>query len=262
MELDAVRSLLREKMNVHPELTAPLTLKGLRRILARENVAWFVRPLPRPAKLIPYLGHWAIVVDAKQPERQHCYLGAHELGHLWLHHDRHFDRTETRVYNMSDSWEADPEEDDAEIFATMVLQGPSLWRWEPVAQLQLPDPAEPPAPIVKPVPRSLQLDLTDIERAPRPWSGRACLEQESAGVWFYVEAPSGRCWRIYDVAVAGSRREVLELGDARAIARIFVPASGSRRMYRFKPRERHELSSAYVERQWHEATTLAAFAGR
>jgi Zn-dependent peptidase ImmA (M78 family) len=79
--------------------------------------------MPRMAQLVPYAGAWTIVLNKEAPLRRHTYLAAHELGHLWLHHDPQHDRAE-RVYNMGQHWPDDPREDDAELFATLVLMGP------------------------------------------------------------------------------------------------------------------------------------------
>lgn len=120
MTPDAILAVVRAKAAVHPELSAPLTFDGLRRILAREDVALLIGQCERPAQLVQYWGRWHIVVDEAVPRRRHLYYATHELGHLWLHHDGTAERWE-RVYNMDD-WEGpDPREDDAELFVTIVL---------------------------------------------------------------------------------------------------------------------------------------------
>lgn len=255
MELDEIRAVVREKTKTHPELGEPLTYGALRRVLEREHIGWMVRAIPRPAQLVPYLDTWTIVVDVRQSERQYAYLGAHELGHLWLHHDRFFDRTETRVYNMSESWNADPEEDDAEIFATMVLAGPNPEQWTPLDPLvsePRPDPAPRTLPPARAIPRSLQIELDEAEWMP-PRRRRGTLERERSGEWFFID-DSGKSWRLYDVSFAGARREVLALGDPRAIARIFVrPRGEPNRIYRFKRGDRHELSSPLISHHFRDS---------
>lgn len=120
MTPDAIVEVVRRKLAVHPELAAPLTFDGLRRIMAREDVALLVGACERPAQLVQYWGRWHIVIDADIPKRRYLYYAAHELGHLWLHHDPTAERWE-RVYNM-DHWEGpDPREDDAETFCVIVL---------------------------------------------------------------------------------------------------------------------------------------------
>lgn len=260
MELEHIRALLRAKRKVHPELSGQLTLVGLRRLLARERIGWIVRPMPRPAQLVPYLDSWTIMIDSRKAESQQRQLGAHELGHLWLHHDPFFDRRETLVYNHSGSWTAENvEEDDAETFASMVLAGPRFWDFDPRKVPVRRRSAGPP-----PIPLSVQLEIGERE-APvliRPLDARTLVQRECVEIgssideWFFVE-PDGRSWRIYDVAVAGSRKEVLTLCDPRAIARVFVPAFGRRRVYRFKARERREMTSDVVARQWAEAAVLS-----
>ena len=120
MTPDDILAVVRAKAEIHPELAAPLGWAELRSICARENVGLFVLPLPRPAQLVQLEGAWSILLDSKQSRRRHAYFAAHELGHLWLHHDPTAERWE-RVYNMDD-WEGDdPREGDAELFCTIVL---------------------------------------------------------------------------------------------------------------------------------------------
>jgi hypothetical protein len=124
-----------------------------------------VVPLPRhrPAQLVPYLGAWAIFISSTAPARWHTYYGAHELGHLWLHHDRTSERWE-RVYNMAHDWEADPREDDAELFATIVCGRKEVRDYVPVPA---PPPRAEPQRVAK-TPREVEDALTAaIRRASR-----------------------------------------------------------------------------------------------
>jgi hypothetical protein len=125
LSLEQISAVIDAKRAVHPELARPLTWPGLERICMRERIRLRVspEPMPRPAQLIPFLGRWAILLSRAVPYRRHTYLAAHELGHLWLHHDRGHERWE-RVYNMDSNWADDPREDDAEVFASLVLLGP------------------------------------------------------------------------------------------------------------------------------------------
>jgi hypothetical protein len=125
MKVDEITAVIERKRAIHPELARALTWPGLQRICEREGIAMRMssRRMPRPAQLVPFLGGWTIVLNRDTPHRRHTYLGAHELGHLWLHHDSHNERWE-RVFNMDEHWQADPREDDAEIFASLVLAGP------------------------------------------------------------------------------------------------------------------------------------------
>ena len=124
LSVQQIASVIEKKRVFHPELARALTWAGFQRICAREGVALRVRKerMARPAQLIPFLGEWTIVISKGAPGRRHTYLGAHELGHLWLHHDRTAERWE-RVYNMDTDWADDPREDDAELFASLVLMG-------------------------------------------------------------------------------------------------------------------------------------------
>ena len=116
------------RRETHPELSRALTWPALQRICAREEIAIRVSSghMPRLAQLVPCFGAWTILLSKDAPMRRHTYLAAHELGHLWLHHDRQHGRSE-RVYNMAEHWPDDPREDDAELFAQLVLMGPQLF---------------------------------------------------------------------------------------------------------------------------------------
>lgn len=120
MTTDQIIDAIRERCELHPELTAPLRWDGLRRILARENVALLTVDLPRPAQLVQYRGEWGILLDRRAPPRRRLYYATHELGHLWLHHDRTCERWET-VYNMGYDVGPDPREDEVETFCILVL---------------------------------------------------------------------------------------------------------------------------------------------
>ena len=123
---DAILATLAAKRAIHPELGEPLRWHGFRRILARENIALYLRSLGRPAQLVNFRGAWAIIINASSPARRHTYFGAHELAHLWLHHDPTCDRREI-CYNMSTDWPDDPREDEAEYLAACLLGGPQSY---------------------------------------------------------------------------------------------------------------------------------------
>jgi hypothetical protein len=129
LSVEQIADVIASKRELHPELARALTWPGFLRICGREGVEVRVRKAPtaRPAQLVPFLGEWTIIISADTPFRRHTYLGAHELGHLWLHHDRTSERWE-RVYNMDVHWSNDPREDEAELFASLVLMGPTRAR--------------------------------------------------------------------------------------------------------------------------------------
>ena len=129
MKIEEIAAVIDRKREHHPELARALTWPGLSRMCAREGVRLRTsrEPLPRPAQLVPFAGRWAILLSRDAPFRRHTYLAAHELGHLWLHHDSTAERWE-RVYNMEIGWYDDPREDDAETFASLVLAGPTRAR--------------------------------------------------------------------------------------------------------------------------------------
>jgi Zn-dependent peptidase ImmA (M78 family) len=129
MKVGEIAAVIERKRAAHPELARALTWPGLLRICEREGVAIRMSSgrMPRPAQLVPFLGGWTIVLNRDTPYRRHTYLGTHELGHLWCHHDAKNERWE-RVFNMDEHWQADPREDDAEIFCSLVLMGPTRSR--------------------------------------------------------------------------------------------------------------------------------------
>lgn len=120
MTPDAIAAVIERKKAHHPELASPLRWDGLRRILDREGVLLGLVPLSHPAMLTCHERMWIILVNSALPARRHTYYAAHELGHLWLHVDQDADRWQ-RVYHMDPNWQDDPREDDAELFAQMVL---------------------------------------------------------------------------------------------------------------------------------------------
>lgn len=123
MDVVAIHSVLAEKRELHPELRHPLTWDALRAIAEREGIVVAAVSLARPAKLVAFHGEWMILVNSSLPARRHTYYAAHELGHLWLHRP---EDTGQQVYHMDLNWPDDPREDDAELFAQLVLGGDRL----------------------------------------------------------------------------------------------------------------------------------------
>lgn len=128
MRLELVRRTLEYKRAQHPELRRPLTFNGFRRILARENVALFFRPIPTPAKLLQFDGAFGIVIDSRLPVRRHLDYGTHELAHLWLHADT-LDPYELAM-NYSYPANEDPHEDEADYLSLALMHGPRYFSTE------------------------------------------------------------------------------------------------------------------------------------
>jgi hypothetical protein len=122
--LAELRGISFTKRDRHPELAKPLTLAGLRRIVKREHVELSIRPHPRLGELVPLLGRWLIIVDERQPKKAWTICAAHELAHLWLHHDPYFARHETTVYDASPPWYDIVREEEADVFAELLVRGP------------------------------------------------------------------------------------------------------------------------------------------
>lgn len=127
IRVDLIGRVLARKCIQHPELSHPLRWSGLRRICEREDVGLLVQrlPRPRPAELVPYSGTWTIVLSSDAPARRHTYYAAHELAHLWLHHDPVMTRS-AKIYTFDDWSCPDPREDEAEHAATWMLADPRV----------------------------------------------------------------------------------------------------------------------------------------
>jgi hypothetical protein len=133
--LEEIRAVVAEKRAIHSELRVPLTLPSLRRVARREGVEIVARRHPRLGELVPVLGRWLIIIDADQPKLAWKVIGAHELAHLWLHHDPFFARTETSVYDKSPPWYDALREEEADVFAELLVRGPVT---EPLTSNQKP----------------------------------------------------------------------------------------------------------------------------
>jgi hypothetical protein len=123
-----ISTIIEAKRMLHPELRRPLSLGGLKGVLYREFVRLEIRPHSRDAELVPIMGRWVIMVDERQPKEFWCLLAAHELAHLWLHHDPFHDRTETMVYRR----EHGPlRELEADVCASLLIAGSNADRPAP-----------------------------------------------------------------------------------------------------------------------------------
>lgn len=125
---EALVAIYRAKRALHPELRGGVTWNGIRRVLVREDIGLFVTPLPQQAQAIHYAGAWSILIDSRLPARRHTMWCAHELAHIWAHHDSRCARHE-RVYNYTECTDAhDPREAEADFLATLVLGGARMLR--------------------------------------------------------------------------------------------------------------------------------------
>lgn len=123
MALARLLALYEAKRAAHPDLARGLTWHGLRRVCERECVRLLPVPIVEEAQLVVFDGDWTILVNTELPPRRHTYFAAHELGHLWCEVDAGEGRR-TAIYNFSDYAGDDPREDDAELLATLLCQGP------------------------------------------------------------------------------------------------------------------------------------------
>jgi hypothetical protein len=96
-----LEAIVAAKRELHPELARPLTWARFRAVCRREGVHLCCVPLPKeqPAQLVPFFGRWSILVSDEIAPRERVKLAAHELGHLWAHHDPQHERWEI-VYQI------------------------------------------------------------------------------------------------------------------------------------------------------------------
>lgn len=112
-QIDAVIAQLRE---AHPELRKPATWPKLLRVMHRLGVVVRLIPMAAEAKIVSMGGVTVIALNRRLHYSRHTYRLAHEFGHFALH----MTGAEV-VYNMTPCWPDDPREDDAEYFATQLL---------------------------------------------------------------------------------------------------------------------------------------------
>jgi hypothetical protein len=119
-----LEAIVAAKREVHPELARPLTWTRLRAVCRREGVHLCCVPLPKeqPAQLVPFFGRWSIVVSDEIAPRERVKLAAHELGHLWAHHDPHHERWEL-VYQIESPAPGGTQEREADGIAMLLLDG-------------------------------------------------------------------------------------------------------------------------------------------
>lgn len=72
----------------------------------------------------------------------------------------------------------------------------------------------------------------------------------------YYETPSGDRWRVHDCVFEGGRFRRVELESREATRRVFVAATGVRKVYQRAHRERFKLTPCACERQLQEAEYL------
>lgn len=117
-----------ETRATHPDLLGGrLTWNGARGLCRRLGVRLIITPLVREAQVIAPLGTPVILLNSEVPPRRHTYRVAHELGHVLMGHAESGDEL---VYHLSPCEPDDPREDEAELLATLLCQGPgfaALW---------------------------------------------------------------------------------------------------------------------------------------
>jgi hypothetical protein len=204
-----------------------------------------VRRHSRPAQLIPFDGIWTIIIDDRLAVLEATIAIAHELAHLWLHHDPLFERWETEVFRNGNS---PLEEREADTFAELLVRGPGE-RSKTSASIQVADRPHAPAPPAS-APRVYERHLAK-QAATGRWLARGRtfsdspseddrrLTPDPSGRHLRYEDPSGRFWRIDDYRkVDGRWRRVRDYMRETVEVRVFTNSAGLRKAYRFA--DRHE----------------------
>jgi hypothetical protein len=93
-------------------------------VCRREGIYLCCVPLPKeqPAQLVPYFDRWSILVSDEIAPRERVKLAAHELGHLWAHHDPQHERWEL-VYQIMSPAPGGAQEREADGIAFLLLEG-------------------------------------------------------------------------------------------------------------------------------------------
>lgn len=72
----------------------------------------------------------------------------------------------------------------------------------------------------------------------------------------YFDADDGVTYRVHDVTFVDGKTKLADLGDAAASARMFVPESGARRIYKFRSLDSHFITGDELARQLRQARYL------
>lgn len=72
----------------------------------------------------------------------------------------------------------------------------------------------------------------------------------------YFHTGDGTVYRVHDAYFSGGRHHRVPHASAKAKSRIFVPAQGHRRLYRFTERESRALTAELLEQQLRNAEYL------
>jgi hypothetical protein len=270
-----VEALVAAKRELHPELRRPLTWARLHAVCRRERVALCLADLPpeHPAQLVPYFDRWSILISDDLSMKERVRLAAHELAHVWAHHDAQHERWEL-VYQDLHPAPDDPAEREANAVAWLLIEGASELPAEPrptrrSPAIVVPQPFNPyaVAPVAGRARRQpvyggrvmetrLQSILRRVRPMPRPMKAgprddERVVRYEQGGVVRYVDSEGFR-WTLYDVRYH-PQRETLSLGNLAAQCRVFVGQSGERRRYAFTRWESRDVAARHLDRQFRDA---------
>lgn len=116
----AIVDSLRER---HPELGQPLNWNGLMRVFARERVTLLKMPLigGAAADVVGFPPYFVVTINSSSGPRRQTRDAAHEYGHIKLHPSEigEIDR------NLSPIRSDDPRELEAQLFAQLLMVGPT-----------------------------------------------------------------------------------------------------------------------------------------
>jgi Zn-dependent peptidase ImmA (M78 family) len=125
MHQSHVRARVAQLRSQFPVLYYPATYDRLAEVCEASNVRLVRCPLPAPApaQLVCAFGERVLLVDSNASERSATFLVAHELGHLFLHHEPLADVGGARVYLYRDAALDAVLEEDANTFAALLMAG-------------------------------------------------------------------------------------------------------------------------------------------
>jgi hypothetical protein len=132
MRRQMVEALVAAKREMHPELRRPLTWARLHAVCRRERITLALADLPpeHPAQVVPYFDRWSILISDDISMKERVRLAAHELAHVWAHHDAQHERWELVYQDLHPSPD-DPAEREANAVAWLLIEGASDLPAEP-----------------------------------------------------------------------------------------------------------------------------------
>lgn len=277
--------LVESLRELHPELARPLTWSALARVFRRERIAVLRLPLVggTPADVMGVGRYFVITLNSELSPRRHTRDAAHEWGHTKLHPAElgEVDR------NLSPIASTDPRELEAQLFAQLLMVGPTatpehekiapLWaalstpRYKARIPQQLPLELPEKMPVFRALPEPFESEREyqrkiarrGAKRMRRVVSDRPSSDDLERVEFFDADRGTarftdvaGRRWWVYNYRIivdgAGKRRWELvrDFMSPDVEFRFFVNSLGRRQVYRFgNRREQRAYRVKHLDRQ-------------